>query len=96
MEKGLSLLRFLLGLLSIWGCLVSCTEDPQYRLTASERSRADTIYLAQVDALNAYTDSICTVLNKSKLQGIVDSIITLRKKEAELLIERNRQADNIK
>ena len=77
--------------------LTNCeTDEPQYRLTPSERSKADTIYLEYIDTLTAFADSLCTSLKEERLQIIVDSIIDLRQREAEALKDRNRATDGIK
>ena len=61
------------------------------QLSRLDLARVDTIYLAQVDSLNALTDSICSELKANKLQFTVDSIIELRKKEAEIIKSRGNQ-----
>lgn len=79
---------------TLWIC-TSCADDTQYRLTASERTKADTIFLAQIDSLNRFADSLCTLLNDTKLQEAIDSIIALRKGEAEALKKRNQTSDQL-
>ena len=72
--------------------ITSCGNDgATLQLSRAEYARVDTIYLAQVDSLNALTDSICSELKATKLQFTVDSIIEVRKKEAELIKSRGRQ-----
>ena len=82
-----------LTLISLTGLVTGCKKNTQYRITSAERARADTLYLAQIDSINATNDSICVRLKEEKLQFLVDSIITLRKAEASALKARNRSLD---
>ncbi len=87
--------------LFIWGAIfyglvfvhLGCEDETQYKLTSAERSKADTIYLAQIDTLKIWNDSVCNAMRAQRLQPIIDSIITLRKREAAALKARNRVTD---
>ena len=77
----------------IWGFVLltflpNCTDSTPVRLHRTDRSRIDTLFLAQVDTLKVFTDSSCVALKEEYLQTAVDSIIKLRKVEAEQLKNR--------
>lgn len=86
MEK----LLLILALMVVFILSFSCENNIEIQLTRTEWEEVDTLYIRQVDTLKAFTDSMCDVMTAIKLQSVVDSIITVRKLEAEALKARTR------
>ena len=82
------LIAYVLTLCFLMGSF-ACADETPIRLTRTERARIDTLYIRQVDTLKAFTDSMCYVYNDLHLSNAVDSIIKLRKLEAEMLKKRS-------
>lgn len=64
--------------------LYSCTGDSE-RLTSEERYSLDTTYANNLSQLRIKADSLCNVLKDSMYKAAVDSVISDRLEEIELL-----------
>ncbi len=67
--------------------LASCEEAP-YELMPKDKVRIDTLYNREIDVLAPYLDSICESKQKQLVGAAVDSIMEIRLKERESLLER--------
>ncbi len=56
-------------------------EQPQLRLTSSERIRVDTIFAERVKVFRPYLDSLCEANREALIQSAVDSLLIVRREE---------------
>ncbi|MEL7117859.1 MAG: hypothetical protein AAFO07_00405 [Bacteroidota bacterium] len=68
--------------------ITACTQDPIVELTRSQRLKVDTIFRDQVSLINADLEKECFEEKKTLIPRLVDSLLQVRRKEAELLRER--------
>lgn len=56
-------------------------EEPQLRLTSSERVQVDTLFTREVKTLRPILDSLCEVMQGERLPKAVDSLLEVRREE---------------
>lgn len=76
---------FVLSLICLW-ILSSCTTRPIAPTRASRRA-IDTLYQQKVLVLQPQMDSICSLLYDSIYAVAVDSILIIRRKDIDALVE---------
>jgi len=65
--------------------IVACTEPPPLKLTSTQRTEVDTLYLRIVNPLGKQLDSTCEANKVKKIQMLLDSMRNLRLSEEENL-----------
>ena len=60
-------------------------EQPQLRLTSSERIKVDTLFTERVKILRPYLDSICEANKETMVKAAVDSLLIIRREEEKKL-----------
>lgn len=63
----------------------SCSEPPPLKLTSTQRTEVDTLYLRIVNPLGRQLDSICGANRAQKIQILIDSMRNIRLSEEEKL-----------
>lgn len=63
----------------------SCTEPPPLKLTSTQRTEVDTLYLRIVNPLGRQLDSTCEANRTKKIQSLIDSMRNVRLSEEEKL-----------
>jgi len=63
----------------------SCAEPPPLKLTSTQRSEVDTLYLRIVNPMGKQLDSICEANRTRKIQSLIDSMRNVRLSEEEKL-----------
>jgi hypothetical protein len=58
----------------IFTLLNSCTEPPPLKLTSTQRTEVDTLYLRIVNPLGKELDSTCEANRTKKIQVLIDSM----------------------
>lgn len=80
-------------------CLLTFTscdqEQPQLRLTSTERVKVDTLFTQQIKAFRAHLDSLCDANREELIQLAVDSIIKVRREEERRLRARILRENNL-
>jgi hypothetical protein len=63
----------------------SCSEPPPLKLTSTQRTEVDTLYLRIVNPLGKQLDSICEANRAGKILYLIDSMRNIRLSEEEKL-----------
>lgn len=74
-----------LSLISLSTFAACDQEQPQLRLTSSERIKVDTLFTESVKTFRPYLDSICDANRDSLIKAAVDSLLIVRKAEEKRL-----------
>lgn len=74
--------------------VISCTEPPPLKLTSTQRTEVDTLYLRIVNPLGKQLDSTCEANKVKKIQMLLDSMRNLRLSEEENLRLKYLQNEN--
>lgn len=95
----LSLLDFLsfikyLCFLWIFSTFISCSKPPPLKLTSTQRTEVDTLYLRIVNPLGRRLDSTCEANKVKKIQVLLDSMRNIRLSEEENLRLKYLQNEN--
>lgn len=65
--------------------MIACKEDMQKELRTSAYSRADSLFNANLQSINQESDSLCIKFKTENLQGVIDSILDVRRKQIQQL-----------
>ena len=79
-------MRWMYGLLLIYVVFSACTARP-VEPTRSSRHAIDTLFQQKVTELSPEMDSLCKVMFDDIYQEAVDSIMTARQMEMNMLVE---------
>ncbi len=67
--------------------LAACVPESEH-LSPSETQRVDTLYAKEVEKLRPVLDSICEIRGDSLLRQVYDSLLEVRQKEIEQILNR--------
>lgn len=65
--------------------IYSCSEPPPLKLTSTQRTEVDTLYLRIVTPLSNELDSTCEANRNKRIQYLIDSMRNIRLSEEEKL-----------
>jgi hypothetical protein len=73
---------------------IACSKPPPLKLTSTQRTEVDTLYLRIVNPLGKQLDSICEANKVKKIQVLLDSMRNVRLSEEENLRLKYLQNEN--
>lgn len=59
----------------------SCTEEPQYSLSSTDKQIVDSLYKERITEIRPVEDSICDANFERRVLQTVDSLLEIRRKE---------------
>ena len=87
-NRSVNIIIFIFSALLFISTMPGCL-DPPLELTQEEKVWIDTLVVRQTKVLRPYLDSICDEHMDVRVQFAVDSILEIRLKEIEELLNRN-------
>lgn len=73
---------------------IACSKPPPLKLTSTQRTEVDTLYLRIVNPLGRQLDSTCEANKVKKIQALLDSMRNVRLSEEENLRLKYLQNEN--